>query len=60
MSLKDLLAELYAMLDSHKVSKACDLNVSSREFEDYRMRRMCSVRCSIEEGGHNEEGKQLN
>ena len=24
------------------------------------MRRMCSARCSIEEGDHNEEGKQLN
>ena len=23
------------------------------------MRRMCSAHCSIEEGGHNKEGKQL-
>ena len=30
---KDLLAELYAMLDSHEVSKVRDLNVSS--WEDY-------------------------
>ena len=43
-----------------QVSKARDLNVSSREDKALTVQRMCSTHCSIEEGDHNEEGKQLN
>ena len=56
------------MLDSHKVSKARDLNINSSTEEDKApdfgqrniaspMRRMCSACCSVEERDHNEDGK---
>ena len=60
------------MLDLHVVSKTCDPNVNM-QLAQWRIRlsframkcrlsvrRMCSVHCSIEEGDHNEDGKQLN